>query len=162
MTAIRHVSSDSSTSDMHADFVVVDRAYAEGVFYDDEDIEDISSEAFERSDQIARILKAIFAFETIGLEWGGAAATLNAESADTARKFFRALPNDRELPQIAPDGEGGLLLVWEPPIGNCIVTVQNDRLHLVTNPGTPAVGYVDDEPFRGRIPVSILHLLPKR
>jgi len=84
-------------------------------------------------------------------------------AAATAQRFLQVLPINRELPKVAPDGEGDLLFVWEPPHGNCIATVQEDMLHLVDQPGTAHAAHIDAQQFTGgHIPVQILHAIPMR
>jgi hypothetical protein len=124
---------------------------------------DTSSELLDYEDRKARLLSLIDEMESGGPSWDGEPANVSEAAASTARRFLKSLPTDRELPKICPDGEGDLLFVWEPPIGNCIVTVQDNMLHMVEQPGTQSVEHIDNQEFLGRrIPVSILPAIPKR
>lgn len=95
--------------------------------------------------------------------WDSDGAKVHSLSALTAQRFLTALPSNRELPKVAPDGEGDVLFVWEPPQGDCIVTVQHNLLHMVDRPGTRFAAHFDSVPFAGfHIPISILHAIPTR
>src|SRR5262245_21323316 len=58
-------------------------------------------------------------------------------SAETALAFIRCMPADRALPKLAPDGEGGLMLVWDSQERKAMITVDRAFLLLVSNPGQP-------------------------
>lgn len=125
---------------------------------------DSSSESLEYEDRKARLLAIIDAMTKEAPSWDGEPASVSEESAATAKRFLKALSPNRELPKVAPDGEGDVLLVWEPPYGNCIVTVQGDNLHMVDQPGSLHAVHIDAQSFLPgyRIPVSILHAIPMR
>jgi hypothetical protein len=125
--------------------------------------DDPSSESLEYEDRKARLRMLIDSMVHGAPSWDGEPAFVSVESAATALRFLAALPPKRPLPLVAADGEGSILLVWEPPSGNCIITVDKDVLHLLDKPGTPSVEHVDDQSFLGwRIPVAILHRIPLR
>ena len=80
----------------------------------------------------------------------------------TAKYFFHLLPASRALPKISPDGEGGLMMIWECNGNPLLVTVDNRRLHAVTSATTPRAQYHDDVPFDdvSEIPQVILDAIP--
>ena len=124
---------------------------------------DVSSEQFDYQDRKARLRAAIDAMVEDAPTWSGEQSAVSMEAAKTAQSFLRLLTSNRELPKVAPDGEGDVLFVWEPPQGNCIVAVQSNMLHMVDQPGTQHVQHIDSQEFFGdRIPLAILHALPMR
>jgi hypothetical protein len=158
---LRLVTSDASSAD---DIIVSDFSNIE---YSDAFERfrycDSSSESLEYEDRKARLLSLLDSMACGTPSWDGEVDIVSEESAKTARRFLKALPPNRELPKIAPDGEGDVLFVWEPPHGNCIITVQRDLLHLVDHPGSPYAAHVDEQMFTGyRMPVSVLHAIPLR
>lgn len=79
--------------------------------------------------------------------------------------FVRVLPANKELPKICPDGEGGLMLVWQAPDNDdhtFMLTVHGMTLHGVTCAGTPNAECIDDIPFEPNqgIPQRILDCIP--
>jgi hypothetical protein len=87
------------------------------------------------------------------------AAAVDTLSAETALAFVRQLPRDRAFPKIAPDGEGGIMLVWN----KALITVSQSRLFLVANPGQPDSYHFQPLRFDGeRIPAIVLEKLPPR
>jgi hypothetical protein len=135
----------------------------EVIIKDDELLLEDSSELFGYEDRKTRLDAVIAGMVREAPSWDSEPATISAETANTARRFLRALPHNRALPKVAADGEGDLLFVWEPPYGSCIVTVQPGLLHLVDHPGTQYAEHIDAQPFIGRhIPLAILHALPLR
>jgi hypothetical protein len=117
----------------------------------------------EHENRRVRLQKVVEAMQRTSAPWDPEVMAVSADSATTANRFLRALPIDCELPKVAPDGEGDILLVWEPPAGNCIVIVEGDNLHMVDQPGTRSATHVHNQKFLGDwIPVSILHAIPRR
>lgn len=83
------------------------------------------------------------------------------ESAATARALFEILLPSRETPKIAPDGEGGLIAVWDDPASSVVLVIDNWKLHLVVNAATPDARYFDDVPFDGEhLPDVIIQSIP--
>jgi hypothetical protein len=147
-----YVASDSMSQDSS-----IELDYLTGAF------SDVSSEQFDYLDRKARLRAVIDSMVEAAPSWSGEPCTVSNDSAQTAQAFLYLLTSNRELPKVAPDGEGDVLLVWEPPQGNCIVTVEPNLLHMVDRPGTPHVEHIDDQRFFGdRIPLSILHAIPMR
>jgi hypothetical protein len=84
-------------------------------------------------------------------------------SAETAIGFIYQLPPDRAFPKVAPDGEGGIMLVWDSPQRKDLITVDRNILLLIENPGQPNSYHFDPLRFDGeRIPSIILERLPRR
>lgn len=129
----------------------------------EENYDDLSSQQLEYEDRRVQLAVLIEAMIDDAPSWDGEPAKVTEGSAATAIRFLKSLPANRHLPQVAPDGEGDVLLVWEPPSGNCIVTVQDDLLHVLDLPGTRNVEHIDAQPFYGeRIPVAVLQAIPVR
>lgn len=88
------------------------------------------------------------------------AGTITHDTADAARSLLAILPSDVEIPKIAPDGEGALVVAWEMTEPNIILIIDNWRLHLIKNATTPQAEYLDDLPFDGeQIPNAILEAI---
>jgi hypothetical protein len=82
---------------------------------------------------------------------------------DAAITFLGLLPFDRELPQIAPDDDASLLMVWQTPAGPLFAYVDAWRVDMVEQAGTGNAKYIDNLPFKGfAIPEPLLGLIPKR
>jgi hypothetical protein len=111
-------------------------------------------------------LKALVAkLEEEPFSWGPQEGErLTAETSRNAQLFLDLLPTDRELPKVAPDGDGGLYMAWERPgRPTVIVGVTGDRLFAVVNPGTAKSRHVPEARFDGSsIPGPILDVIPKR
>ena len=77
-------------------------------------------------------------------------------------KFLEALPRDKHLPTVSPDGDGGLTLAW--PIhgrGRTLITVANGVLYVVGNAGTPQATYMPEVDLTGTLPDGLLALIPE-
>lgn len=84
-------------------------------------------------------------------------------SAETAFAFIRELPVDRAFPKVAPDGEGGIVLVWNQPDNRVLITVDEAKLLLVRDPGGPGSYHFSPLRFDGEtIPPMIVDQLPRR
>lgn len=146
--------------------LLCDSSSYDGVMISDllnNDWQDISSSPLlEHENRRAALTAIIQQMETVSPSWDGSDGTvISPESSETAIRFLAALPTNRELPKVAPDGEGNVIFVWEPPHGNCLVTVVPNCLHMVDKPGGLAVQHIDDQEFTGnRIPLLILSALP--
>ena len=85
---------------------------------------------------------------------------IRAEVAVSAIRLLSLLPDECRLPTVAPDHEGGLLLVWEGIEPEVIVTLEEDALHFVVHPGTERAEYFEDLKFADTIPKKLLSTLP--
>jgi hypothetical protein len=104
-------------------------------------------------------------FADFGLSWrAGEPAKITPTTQHVSEAFLRALPSGKALPQISPDGEGGLMMVWERSGGPFILTIDDLRLHGVMAAGTPQAEYMDDLPLDSAqvIPDQVLDAIPAR
>ncbi|KUZ13778.1 hypothetical protein WI29_24540 [Burkholderia ubonensis] len=86
---------------------------------------------------------------------------ISHDTAAAARALFHILLPGYDAPKISPDGEGGLIAVWDQADQKTLLVIDNWRLHLVTNATTPGARYFDDLPFDGeRVPDPVAELLP--
>lgn len=79
-----------------------------------------------------------------------------------AQCFIEALPRDRRLPTLAPDGDGGVVLAWEVPRdGRTLITLSDWIAYAVARAGTRYAEYLDDMPFDGvLVPDDLLAIIP--
>jgi hypothetical protein len=86
------------------------------------------------------------------------------DSSRTAQRFLDVLPPDRELPRVAPDGDGGLYMAWEKPDQPTVVVgIVDNAVYGVVAPGTPQSRHIPEEEFDGEnVPPEILSAIPKR
>jgi hypothetical protein len=88
-------------------------------------------------------------------------SAVSEDSANAARALFEILLPAHQVPKIAPDGEGGLLAIWESREHPIVLVIDNWRLHLVVDAATPKARYFDNLPFDGeRIPDAIIESIP--
>lgn len=86
---------------------------------------------------------------------------LTQDTAKAAGALFDALLPIHQTPRITPDGEGGLLAVWDDEKSPTLLVVDNWRLHLVVGATTPQAVYYDDVPFDGeRVPDIVIQSIP--
>jgi hypothetical protein len=123
-----------------------------------------SPQQIEFEKRKARLIDAVTAMRTSAPNWSGIDTRVRDSSSQSAKKFLECLPGNAILPRVAPDGEGDVMFVWElPGQQNCVVTVENRRLHLASDLGTPNARHVDAQRFLGvRIPKPILDRIPTR
>lgn len=123
-----------------------------------------SAEALDRANDLALLLSLISRFAVDGLSWEvGQLSKITSMTASTASAFFAALPANKRLPKIAPDGEGGLMAIWEKSPGPLLLTVDDSRLHAVIAATTKDAEYLDDTSFDlVAIPTRILSEIPSR
>lgn len=116
----------------------------------------------DRSGLEAR-LQLLRDFAAYGLSWAdGAQAKITGASRATAEAFLRALPDNKSLPKLSPDGEGGVMMVWEAHNRTLLVTADESVLHTVFAAATPDAVYLNDIPFNAAktIPREILDAIP--
>jgi hypothetical protein len=114
--------------------------------------------------QRAALISAITFIAKNSINWSvRQAVPIERVSAETALAFVQRLPIDRAFPKIAPDGEGGVVLVWETPSRRALITCDGVRLLLVRDPGGPSSFHFSPMRFDGEIiPSIILENLPRR
>lgn len=69
-------------------------------------------------------------------------------TAATARLLVSNLPRDRACPQVAGDGEGGLMLVWGGNFPSLLITIDGMNLYPVIHPGTDTSRHIDAIQYR--------------
>ena len=80
-------------------------------------------------------------------------------TATFAVRVIWQLPDNIRLPKIAPDSEGGLLMVWEGQ-KTILATVDRDVVHVVIDPGTLNAVHFDGLKLTGRaLPPELLGAL---
>ena len=84
-------------------------------------------------------------------------ARISETTAEAAKAFFTLLIKKiSKLPKIAPDGDGGLLSVWENDGATAMLVIDGWSLHFVTHAMTPNANYFDDVRFNEEeIPAEI-------
>ena len=101
-------------------------------------------------------------FLTQPLSWGVDEPTrISEDTRLAASRFIELLPDEVPLPQIAPDGEGGIIMHWAQQGHRHILGgVDGWQLHFVVGAGLPHARYFDSVTFsRERIPEQILDSL---
>jgi hypothetical protein len=104
-------------------------------------------------------------FAAFGLSWrAGEQAKITPTTQHVSEAFLRALPSGKVLPKISPDGEGGLMAIWEGSGKPLVLTIDDLRLHGVIAAGTPQAEYIDDMPLDSAqvIQDRILDAIPAR
>ncbi len=122
--------------------------------------DDVFNHQRERDELIG--LASRFAID--GLSWeAGQSVGISAATEHAARQFLNVLPSGKALPKISPDGEEGLLMVWERNGDPLLITVDDLRLHAVVGATTPHAEYFANIPFdEPEIPQHILDAIPTR
>ena len=77
---------------------------------------------------------------------------ITSETSLAEISFLNQLPQEIELPKIAPDGEGNLVLVWGTGNSSILLTIEDSQIHMVRGATTPQAEYYDSLPFSGNIP----------
>jgi hypothetical protein len=127
--------------------------------------EAVTREALQREEMRQAMIALVQRFAAFGLSWrAGELAKITPTTHQVSEAFLRALPAANAFPKIAPDGEGGLLMVWEGADGPFILTIDDLRLHGVIAAGTPNAEYIDDVSIDSTqvIPDRILNAIPAR
>jgi hypothetical protein len=71
-------------------------------------------EALDREETRQAMIALLRRFADFGLSWyGGELAKITATTEQVSEAFLRALPAGKAFPKVSPDGEGGLMMVWE-------------------------------------------------
>lgn len=123
----------------------------------------IDATLIEREQTKAALVDLVRRMGAERLSWSGEAVGISWETVAAAEAFIRDLPLCVKSPKISPDGEGGLMVVWDEPPAPTLVIIDGWRLHLVKAATTPNAEYHDDIGFtEGSIPSVVLDALPVR
>jgi len=108
--------------------------------------------------------RLILLFEVQGISYDEyVSEPANHASVEAAVTFLEKLPNIFQLPKVAPDSEGDIMMVWEAMDRATLLTVSGWRLHAVVDPTGVRPEHFDNVPFDGDvIPTRILLQLPMR
>ncbi|MEX3954165.1 hypothetical protein AB4Y40_41665 [Paraburkholderia sp. EG287B] len=122
----------------------------------------VSDVSIERSRERDRLISLIGQMNSDGYSCTcDRSSKISNESAAAARALFEILLPSHEVPKVAPDGEGGLIAVWDDPGNSTVLVVDNWTLHLVVNATTPEARYFDDVHFDGeRLPDALIGSIP--
>ncbi|MGI4778026.1 MAG: hypothetical protein ACRYGA_07885 [Janthinobacterium lividum] len=102
--------------------------------------------------RLCALVKAI----SLDVEYFGASGGFALQTRASALSLLNALPRGSRLPQISPDGSGGLLLLWDA-LNPLVVTVEGIKLHFVEKAGSPMAVYHDDIDFsEHKVPDNLL------
>ena len=124
-----------------------------------------SEEVIDRERKRRALIDLVWRFSVHGLSWTAETTVkISADTAWAAVAFLQTLPGNAALPKIAPDGEGGLTMVWEQGRGESLLLVIDGwRIHLVLAAATPNAEYLDELPFDGEeIPPKVSAAIPRR
>jgi hypothetical protein len=104
-------------------------------------------------------------FNRVGLWSSGPKPVLmriSSETRDTAMRFFMALPDSKRSPQICPDSDGYLLVVWDLQTEPVWLTIDGETLSASIGAGTPESVHIGDVKFGNGewIPPQILNAIP--
>lgn len=108
-----------------------------------------------------RLIAALALFRSHGYSQGeNERGTISEASQQLSVALLNALPRHAALPKIAPDGDSGVVMVWEVNDTQLLLTVDEQGLHCVQNAGTPAAVYHDDLYYDGSaLPEQLAHVL---
>lgn len=91
----------------------------------------------------------------------GAEGMISMSTLQAAELFVQAFPRGKQLPIVAPDGDGGVLMAWAVPgQGRTLVTVADSMLFVVSRAGAPDAEYLPDLTFDGVIAEEVLAIIP--
>lgn len=121
-------------------------------------------EALQHKRDRDALIKLVSQLSAYGLSWAiGEGVPISPSTELTAQQFLNALPSSKALPKIAPDGEEGLMMVWERGGDPLLVTVEDLRLHAVIGATTQHAEYWPNIQFdRPEIPQTLLDAIPAR
>ncbi|HEV7911376.1 MAG TPA: hypothetical protein VGP28_09910 [Methylocella sp.] len=122
-------------------------------------------EALDREETRQAMIALLRRFADFGLSWyGGELAKITVTTEQVSEAFLRALPASKAFPKVSPDGEGGLMMVWEGAGNPFLLTINDLHLHGVIAARTPHAEYIDGVPLDSAqvIPDKILIAIPAR
>jgi hypothetical protein len=108
------------------------------------------------------LLKLVHQFLKNGLSWrNGQSATISELTYQTASRFLSKLPTRKAFPMVSPDGEGGLMMVWQGS-STLIITIDDLKVHMVIDATTPHADYLNDVVLGELIDSRMLDVIPTR
>lgn len=122
---------------------------------------DISRAAENHARQVHLLMKAITTLPVIA-KVKGYGTVPSRQAIGAAIDFARNLPSNRQLPRVAPDDDGDILMVWQNDAGGCAITFEGRRLHVVANPGRASTHFAPIIYNSGSIRPEILRCIPVR
>jgi hypothetical protein len=123
----------------------------------------LTPETMRRQADAAALIHLIGYLAQDGISWSADdAVKISTGTAKSALMFFQHLPTTSVLPKISPDGEGGLMAVWEKDGGPTLVIIDNFNIHLATGATTPEAQYFPEFVFDGeQIPDVVLKAITR-
>ena len=120
-----------------------------------------TAETLERQRILERMHHLIDRFATEGFGWDAeSACTITPDTARAAKMFLDLIPHAAMLPRIAPDGDGGLTVVWERNGNHDLLVIEDWTIHIVRNAATNHAQYEDNIRFDGqRLPDPVKPLI---
>jgi hypothetical protein len=120
----------------------------------------VTRDVVERNKRFRAALSLISDFENAGYPTDNGARKLTPQVARTARELLQSLGAAAELPKMAPDEDGSLVMVWEHKDAPVLVVVEDGRIHLSEKATTAKATYHSDLPFDGfNVPTELLKAL---
>jgi hypothetical protein len=122
--------------------------------------EAVTYDALVQSKTRRSLIQLIENFSTDGVAWGhDEFQKISSDTACAAILFLKLVGG--KTPKVAPNGDGGLTLLWERPEQPVLLLIDNWRMHLVVGAATPTATYYDNLPFDGeRVPSEVSAAIP--
>jgi len=93
----------------------------------------------------------------------GRVSTISPDTRSSAIALFSALPPGLVPPKLSPDGDGGLMMLWESGTASALAVLDGWMIHVVKAPATAQAEYFDNVPYdRERIPPALLQAIPTK
>jgi hypothetical protein len=109
-----------------------------------------TAEVIENEQNRKRLIDALNLFCLYGFSMHSENnAIISEASKDRSVALLNALPRRSPLPKVAPDGDRGVVMVWDRNGGQLLLTVDEQHLHCVVNAGTSGAIYYDDLDYDG-------------
>lgn len=112
----------------------------------------------------ASIVELINHFFTEGhSRQAGRVSKISPDTRNSAIALFSSLPPGLVPPKLSPDGDGGLMMVWESDAASALAVLDGWTIHVVKSPATAQAEYFDDIPYdRESIPPYLLQAIPAK
>ena len=121
-----------------------------------------TKDALRREQDRSAMCATIDKFARHGLSWSHYDSTrITQETRASANVLVSSLSQSKQLPKIAPDGDGSLMLLWENGNQSVLLTVDGWKMHVVFSPATPAATYIENIPYDGvTLPSEVFAAIP--